>query len=92
MNEGGKTPAKTYGNRGKGRPPGSLNKVTRQVKEMIEAALEKAGGETYLAQQAQDNPVAFMALVGKVLPLQVKAEHEAGPRIARALTWLPPTS
>ena len=33
-----------------------------------------AGGVAYLAQQAVENPGPFMALVGKVLPLQVKSE------------------
>ena len=38
---------------------------------MIIGALDKAGGEAYLVRQAEANPVAFMTLVGKVLPLQL---------------------
>jgi hypothetical protein len=56
---------------GKGRPKGVPNKMTAQVKEMILAALEKAGGVDYLVAQADENPTAFMSLVGKVLPLQL---------------------
>ena len=56
---------------GKGRPKGVKNKLTMQVKEMILAALDKAGGIEYLAHQADENPSAFLSLVGKVLPLQV---------------------
>ena len=44
------------------------NKVTKALKEMILGALDDAGGQKYLAQQAIDNPGPFMALVGKVLP------------------------
>lgn len=47
------------------------NKLTRELKDMILAALEQAGGQQYLAQQAIDNPGPFLTLVGKVLPLQV---------------------
>ena len=50
------------------------NKFTVAVKDMILGALTKAGGETYLLRQAEANPVAFMGLVGKVLPLQLTGE------------------
>lgn len=59
------------GKPGPGRPKGSTNKVTGAIKEMIETALTKAGGADYLLRQANENPVAFMGLVGKVLPMQV---------------------
>ena len=42
---------------------------------MIHQALEKKGGVDYLMTQADLNPTAFLTLVGKVLPLQVNAEH-----------------
>jgi hypothetical protein len=58
-------------NAGKGRVKGVPNKVTKAVKEMILAALDKAGGEDYLLEQSEKNPNAFLQLVGKVLPLQV---------------------
>lgn len=57
---------------------GIPNKVTRELKEMILEALDNAGGVAYLAEQAEKNPSAFMTLVGKVLPMQVKAEHSGG--------------
>ena len=34
--------------------------------------LRTKGGSAYLARHAENNPSAFMALVGRVLPLQVK--------------------
>ena len=55
-------------NAGNGRPKGALNKATRELKEMILGALDDAGGQDYLARQANENPVAFLSLIGKVLP------------------------
>jgi hypothetical protein len=45
------------------------NKLNTELKDMILGALSGAGGQKYLERQAQDNPAAFMTLVGKVLPL-----------------------
>jgi hypothetical protein len=59
------------GNAGKGRPAGSENKLTRTIKEAIEASFEKVGGADYLAKMAMQEPVAYMTLLGKVLPTQV---------------------
>lgn len=57
-----------------GRKKGVPNKLTGQLKDMILTALDQAGGVKYLKKQSEDNPVAFMTLVGKVLPLQVTGE------------------
>lgn len=54
----------------KGRP----NKTTKELKDMILGALDKAGGEEYLAKQALMNPSAFMSLIGKVLPRDISAK------------------
>lgn len=61
------------------RPPGGSrkgrpNRVTKELKEMILAALDQAGGVQYLYGQALENPKAFLPLLGKVLPLQVTGE------------------
>ena len=58
---------KTGGGSRKGVP----NKVTAELKDMILGALDDAGGQAYLARQAEDNPNAFLTLVGKVLPMTV---------------------
>lgn len=62
------------GSAGKGRPKGSLNKVNASLKGMILGALNEAGGKSWLARQAQENPVAFLALLAKLLPLELKQE------------------
>jgi hypothetical protein len=70
-------------NAGKGRVKGVPNKVTKAVKEMVIAALNKAGGVDYLVEQADKNPNAFLSLVGKVLPLQLTGEDGGPVRISR---------
>lgn len=77
MSEGRKVGV-SAGNRGKGRKKGVPNKVTGALKEMILAALDEAGGKDYLVQQSEANPTAFLALVGKVLPMTVAGE-DGGP-------------
>lgn len=57
---------------------GCPNKATKELKDMILGALDNAGGEDYLTEQANANPSAFMALVGKVLPRDVKLEIREG--------------
>ena len=62
------------GNAGKGRPKGSPNKENKMLREMILQALDRNGGVDYLADQAIQNPKAFLSLLGRVLPMQVTGE------------------
>lgn len=57
-----------------GRQKGTQNKLSGDIKAMIVGALSAVGGQTYLELQSKENPVAFMALLGKVIPLQVTGE------------------
>lgn len=59
---------------GSGRPKGSQSKTTVELKNMIRQALEAAGGVEYLTRQANENPKAFLTLVGKLIPADLKAE------------------
>lgn len=59
-----------------GRAKGVPNKTTKALKDMILSALDTAGGEQYLAQQAAENPTAFLTLIGKVLPMQLVGDPE----------------
>lgn len=61
-----------------GRAKGTPNKTTKLLKDAILRAADKAGGKgglvAYLERQARENPGPFMALLGKVLPLQLAGD------------------
>src|SRR5262249_42786495 len=63
---------------GPGRPPGSKNKTTLALREAILAALDRVGGEKYLATLAVENSSAFASLLGKVLPTTLAPESDGG--------------
>ena len=71
---------------GKGRPKGARNRMSRALKDMILQALDDAGGERYLSEQAIKNPAAFLTLVGKVLPLQMTGEDD-GPVVVKIVNY-----
>lgn len=67
-----------------GRAKGTPNKTTALLKDAILKAAENAGNKlgddglvSYLETQAADNPGPFMALLGKVLPMQVTGDDGA---------------
>lgn len=69
-----------------GRTKGTPNKVTALLKDEILEAASKAhpGGRIgYLTEQAQENPTAFLTLLGKVLPTQVEGSGKGGEIIHR---------
>lgn len=57
-----------------GRKKGSGNKASVEIKDMIRGALNDAGGQKYLKAQSEKNPVAFMGLIGKIIPADVNAK------------------
>lgn len=59
---------------GPGRPKGLQNKVTVEIKDMLRAALDEAGGKDYLVRQAKVNPVSFNALISKLIPADINAK------------------
>src|SRR5580698_1487069 len=70
------------GNRNGGRPKGSPNKISRDLKEAYLMAANLAGGEEglvgYLKTQAlQGNPSPFMAGLAKLLPLMLEGSKDA---------------
>lgn len=69
-----------------GRPKGVPNKTTTEVKQMILDALSMAGGVEYLARQAEEKPQAFLALVGRVMPLQVNGAGPNGEHMVSGIT------
>lgn len=42
------------------------------IRELIVQALDDVGGVQYLANTARSHPAAFLALIGKVMPIQVE--------------------
>ena len=77
------------GTPGPGRPKGVQNRLTVDMKTMIEEAAKRAGenvqkkrraladlepGTAYLADQAEKNPVAFMGLMRGLLPAKLDLE------------------
>ena len=72
------TPKIGKGLAGPGRPKGKPNKTTALLKDAIlKAATDAGDGDmaAYLKLQAMLNPGPFMALLGKVLPMQVTGEN-----------------
>lgn len=61
-----------------GRAKGVPNKFTGELKDMILTALTQAGGVDYLAEQAKEKPAAFLALVGRVLPMTLTGTGDGG--------------
>jgi hypothetical protein len=65
-----------------GRQKGTPNKNTAILKDAILTAAQLAGGGDedglvkYLQTQASANPGPFMALLGKVMPLQIAGDAE----------------
>lgn len=62
---------------GRGRQFGVPNKVTHDLRVSILTALQEAdpdGAIGYLKKMSQQEPVAFMGLVGKCLPKEVKVQ------------------
>lgn len=54
-----------------GRTAGTPNKLTATVKMMVLGALAAKGGQKWLEKQMNAEPVAFMTLLGKIIPTQV---------------------
>ena len=70
-----------------GRPRGARNKIPTEVRTMLLRALEHAGGEDYLRQQAEVNPTAFLTLVGKLMPTKVEGDADAPVTIVVKRPW-----
>jgi hypothetical protein len=68
-----------------GRKKGTPNKTTALLKDAILEAAGNAGEDQglvgYLTSQALLNPGPFMALLGKVLPMQVTGEDGGAVRL-----------
>ena len=70
---------------GPGRPKGSQNKITRELREMVQEALEQEGGVDLLRRWARDKPEVFVKLLAKCIPQAVEAEVAGDTRVE--FTW-----
>ena len=73
--------------KGGGRAKGVPNKANKALKEMILGALEDAGGQKYLLNQALNNSNSFLALIGKVLPSEIQS-HQQGSLVVTVSTGI----
>ena len=54
-----------------GRPKGTPNKLTTEVRTAILAAFDRVGGVDYLEKVAREDSRAFCSLFGKLVPTQL---------------------
>ena len=59
-----------------GRPKGSANIITRDLRNMVMTALSEAGGVEYLVKQANERPEVFFRLLAKCLPQTLEKSEE----------------
>jgi hypothetical protein len=59
---------------GPGRPKGSPNKASADLKQAILEALDEVGGVKYLREVAQANHAVFCSLLGRVLPMTLAGD------------------
>ena len=57
-----------------GRVNGTPNKTTVMVKTAILKAFDKLGGVEYLIEVGKAEPKAFLTLLAKILPAEIKAD------------------
>jgi len=70
---------------GPGRPKGSPNKITTDVKQAIVKAFDAVGGHEYLVGLATSDPKAFCTLLGKTVPVSVAGDQQNPVRITMTI-------
>ncbi len=56
------------------RTKGAIGKLNRDMKDVIHLAFRRAGGVSYLVRQAEAEPKAFMGLLAKIVPAEVRLD------------------
>lgn len=70
------------------RPVGSVNKVTRTIREAIIESFDAIGGAAWLRRIAEDDPKTYAMLLAKAMPTQVEGSN-GGPVQIQILTAVP---
>lgn len=73
-----------------GSKPGVQRKITIELKQMIMGALEESGGQQYLVKQAEENPTAFMTLIGKYIPSEINAKMSGAVKVDGTIRFVRP--
>ena len=60
------------GNKPMGRPKGSQNKTTLEIKKAMARAFHRAGGDEYLYKLSQTDKPLFCMLLAKVIPAELQ--------------------
>ncbi|MDD3644348.1 MAG: hypothetical protein PHR19_02350 [Bacteroidales bacterium] len=58
---------------GAGRKKGVTNGDTAKLRGLILGALDSKGGQGWLEQQMDEQPVAFMSMIAKCIPKEIEA-------------------
>ena len=64
-----------------GRPKGAVGKVPKALKEAVLGAFNQVGGQDWLVKMAGEQPVAFMGMISKVLPLTLASDPDSPPTL-----------
>ena len=65
-------------NRGRGRPPGSVNKFTKTAKDNFQECFKQLGGVPAFVKWARRNPDEFYKLYARLIPVEVSGTGEDG--------------
>jgi len=66
-------------NAGKGRPLGSVNKLTKSAREAFQLAFAGIGGAPALTAWAKKNPTEFWKLYARLIPVEHVGAGGEGP-------------
>ncbi len=78
---------------GRGRPLGSTNKLTRDIKAACLEAFDRGGGTEWLLHMMKVEPRAYMGLLAKFIPSQMEAKVDVVTQTVRIdYTGLEPLS
>lgn len=68
-----------------GRPKGARNKTNSLARENVIAVFNKVGGVEGMAAWALEHKTDFYKIYGRLIPVEVNANHEGG--MAITLSW-----